>query len=302
MTKYYTGWIRDTPDHRDFSPFGDGPMKISQRAKRGGESGDPLGSVRDIVGTGQVTNDKVSLRGGFPPIENQLETNSCAANAAVALMEYFERDSTGHYVDHSRLFLYKVSRRLANLVGDIGTTVRATMGGMAIFGVPPEQYWPFDVSRVDDEPPAFCYAFAQSFQALTYFRLDTVGTTNDELLDRVLTTLEAGIPCMFGFTTFPALMHPPDGRIAYPSPVDVTGGGHAVLAVGYDTTMEITHPVTNERTTGAIEIRNSWGSAWGENGYGWLPFKYITNGLAVDWWSLVKSEWVPLKQFGNSQS
>ena len=47
------------------------------------------------------------------------------------------------------------------------------------------------------------------------------------------------------------------------------------------------------KTTGALLIRNSWG----EGGYGWLPYEYVLQGMAVDWWTLLKSEWVATGQF-----
>jgi len=45
-------------------------------------------------------------------------------------------------------------------------------------------------------------------------------------------------------------------------------------------------------------IRNSWGSGWGELGYGWLPYSYLLSGLAEDWWVLLKAEWVDTDEFG----
>ena len=68
-------------------------------------------------------------------------------------------------------------------------------------------------------------------------------------------------------------------------------GGHAVVAVGYDDAKVI------NGVAGAIKIRNSWGTGWGAAGYGWLPYRYFTNRLATDIWSLVRSEYIDLAPF-----
>ncbi len=44
--------------------------------------------------------------------------------------------------------------------GDTGSFLRTTMGALSLFGVPPEEYWAYDVADFDKEPTAFCYAFA----------------------------------------------------------------------------------------------------------------------------------------------
>jgi C1A family cysteine protease len=75
-------------------------------------------------------------------------------------------------------------------------------------------------------------------------------------------------------------------------------GGHAVVVVGYDDAKKIQNTGGGPKTTGAFRIRNSWGKSWGDAGYGWLPYEYVLQGLAVDWWSLIKSSWVDTKVFG----
>jgi C1A family cysteine protease len=41
-----------------------------------------------------------------------------------------------------------------------------------------------------------------------------------------------------------------------------------------------------------------WDTEWGEKGYGWLPYEYVLKGLADEFWSLIKSEWIESGEFG----
>ncbi len=75
-------------------------------------------------------------------------------------------------------------------------------------------------------------------------------------------------------------------------------GGHAIVAVGYDNNKKIKNATSGKETKGAFLIRNSWGTGWGDSGYGWLPYEYVLHGMAVDWWSLLKAEWVDTGVFG----
>jgi C1A family cysteine protease len=52
-------------------------------------------------------------------------------------------------------------------------------------------------------------------------------------------------------------------------------GGHAVLAVGYDD--------AKQRFT----VQNSWGTSWGDKGFFYMPYEYLTNpNLADDFWTM----------------
>jgi C1A family cysteine protease len=234
-------------------------------------------------------------------MEDQQTIGSCTAHAGVGLVEYFERRAFGKHIDASRLFLYKVTRNLLKWTGDTGAFLRTTMYALTLFGVPPEEYYLYNTPDYDKEPPAFCYAFAQSFQAISYYRLDPPGTAKDALLARIKTDLSKGLPSMFGFTVYSSISqaNTNGGKIPYPTRGERVEGGHAIDAVGYDDNLKIknTNPGGIE-TTGALLIRNSWGTGWGSAGYGWLPYKYVLDGLATDWWSLIKSEWVDTGQFG----
>jgi len=289
------GWRPDYPDFRDYTAEHD---VITPRQKALGQK-DSLKAMFAKMGLGKPTRAKPpkekDLREWCPPVEDQGQLGSCTAHAGVAVIEYFERRAFGRHVDASRLFLYKVTRNLMKETGDTGAYLRSTMGALVLFGVPPEEYWAYRVDDFDVEPPAFCYAFAQSYQAIKYYRLDPPGTSTDALLDRIKTNLAAGLPSMFGFTVYTSISQADgkDGKIPYPTPGENVEGGHAIVAVGYSAGMKIRNTGKNGiETTGALLIRNYWGTGWGDGGYGWLPYDYVRNGLAEDWWSVIKSEWV----------
>ncbi|UCC48829.1 MAG: cysteine protease [Gemmatimonadota bacterium] len=293
-----TGWLPPLPDLRDYTED-EADIPAMRKAL-----GMPAG------GKAMAAPTKVDLREWCSPIEDQGSLGSCTAHAGVGVVEYFETRAFKRHIDASRLFVYKTTRNLMGVVGDTGAWLRNTMGALALCGTPPERYWPYTTRRepgpagdptFDDEPPSFVYSVADNYEALRYFCHDPLskGVSPDKVLASVKRYLAHGIPSMFGFFGFPSFGRSDvSGGIPYPCPGERAIWGHAVVAVGYDDGMTVTNTQCNKKTKGALLIRNSWGTGWGDKGYGWLPYQYLLDGLARDFWSLLRTGWVETKQFG----
>lgn len=281
------GWLPDYPDFRDYTLKHEETYKLVS----------PTGLEKVDV---TCLPSSVDLRKWCSPVENQGQIGSCTANAGAGVVEYFENRAFGRYLDASRLFLYKVTRNFANLKGDSGAFLRSTMGALVLFGVPPEEYWPYTDKDpdFDKEPSAFCYSFATSYKSIKYFRHDSPNLSKEAVLESIKKTLAAGIPSMFGFTVFNSISQAAkSGKIPFPCSKEKILGGHAIVAVGYNDSMVIKNTTCGIETQGALLIRNSWGESWGDKGHGWLPYDYILKEVAVDFWSILQQNWVDTGQF-----
>jgi C1A family cysteine protease len=293
------GWLPDVPKPQDYTedhPEVASLLAKTQLAPRVANAVPGAVAAQAPKAAPMASPTAVDLRPWFSPIEDQGSLGSCTANAAAGLLEYYERRGSGHYIDASRLYIYKVSRNLLGWVGDTGAYLRTAMEALTLFGAPPERYWPYDGSppasnaHFDEEPPAFCYAFGANYQSIKYFRLDPNAAAPATVLSNIKAFAAAGFPSMFGFPVYKEYDHPlPGGLIAYPT----TGyrGGHANVVAGYDDNLMI----GSDR--GALLIRNSWGTGWANAGYGWMSYRYVTAGLATDFWSMTSSKWVDTGQF-----
>ncbi len=283
MMRKGMGWIPDYPDFRDWH---DDKKEIKELLKK-----TSVFEKKDLPKT-------VDLRKWCSPVKNQGSLGSCTAQAAISLLEYYENRAFKKYIEGSRNFLYKVSRKLLKWEGDSGAFIRTTIGAMVLFGVPPEEYWQYDEKNFDIEPTPFCYAFAQNYQTIKYYKLDTNKISPTNLLKKIKKHLASGLGLIFGFSVYSSYTQAENtGKIPYPCEKERSAGGHALMAVGYSDNIEIKNKNCGEKTKGAILIKNSWGKDWGEDGYGWLPYEYILKGLAVDWWTILKNEWIDTDEF-----
>ncbi len=269
---YGFGFHRDLPDVRDLLPQQEAVAGLLKRLK-------PCGT----------RPDRVDWREYFDKVCDQGVLAASVPLACTGLARYFERRSSGRILDPSALFVYQAAQRLLGWTGDSGVPPCAALEVVARFGVPPERCWPYDPARLGCQPDGFVYASSRRFDGLRYVRLDGRGTTGAEVLQTVRSWLAAGFVSVLGFPVPGSLSA--EAEIPYPTVFDSIRGGVAALAVGYDDHRRL------RAGRGALLARLCWGSQWGEVGYGWLPYAYVRERLAVDFWTLLSPEWLASAEF-----
>jgi C1A family cysteine protease len=222
---------------------------------------------------GVVPPPRVDLRDGCPPVYDQGELGSCTAHAIAGAVEFaMRRQQLADVFTPSRLFLYYHERVIEGTMdADAGAMLRDGIKSVARLGAPHEGLWPYVIAKFRARPGRPVYRDGLAHQALLYRRVT-------QTLDQLKGCLAGGFPFVFGFAvyeSFEGARVRRTGRVPMPGPRETLLGGHAVLAVGYDD------------TAGVFLIRNSWGSSWGQHGYGAMPYAYLAEeNLSEDFWTI----------------
>jgi C1A family cysteine protease len=294
------GWLKDYPSIKDYGPqeaerrLLTDVGKVDLRREENVKS-----ALRNTLKDRKTKTFPTSIdnRKYCSPVKDQGQLGSCTANMAANMYEYMSKRGKSSYVELSRLFIYKTTRWLLHLTGDTGAYIRSALGALVVYGAPPEQYYPYEISKFDDIPDVLNAGFAQSFQVTKYFRLDKGIPSNEHLVARMKEYVAKGFCLGIGFTVFDSIEDAAGngGYVQYPRPTESVQGGHAVTIVGYD---------EKKGVDGSFLFKNSWGTDWGERGYGWIPMNYFVKQenadapLADDIWTIIKQEWLDLGEFG----
>ncbi|WP_345687998.1 C1 family peptidase [Novipirellula caenicola] len=281
------GWCPDITDPRDF-PFTQGiltnrPATLAPTTPSPPTLARPLNSLPDFLATSRLPAaqilDEETLQ--LHP-RNDGPDHSTAAVMSLSLVDWLSRRWRGIPLNRSVKFLHQMTIRTQGGGGVMGVGLRATLKTLVRFGAPPEPMWPSNSPAADFPTDPMLFAFRGDYANLKFYRIDDRSSSANDTLIAIKQWLASGAPCLFGFSV-------PDCLTTHswiPHEHDRSGilGGTAAIAMGYDDDFVENAPRPELR--GALRIRCGWGDQWGEHGYGWLPYRYVLERWAIDFWGV----------------
>jgi len=213
----------------------------------------------------------VDLRATWWTIGDQENTGSCVGWASADGVARYHMVAAGKIAKNVLLsprFTWMASKetdtftaRPETFIEEAGTTLKAAMDILRKYGAATMAQLPFHISTLmytGDENTFFASAAQRKISA--YFNLH-------KDINQWKTWLASHGPIMAGLS----VDHTWDNATATHGNLDVfmpntVRGGHAVTIVGYT-------------STGRIIIRNSWGTAWGDHGFGYALPAYIAGAF-----------------------
>jgi C1A family cysteine protease len=250
--KFFGGWTPDVPSIKDWK-LAESPM-------------------RDAATPDQIP-DRRTL-GQNAPVMNQGDIGSCVGCSTAYGVEYLRRtDRDKLSTQYSPLFQYYMARvrdgeQWANV--DAGAYIRDSMDSLRIDGIAPESKWKYVTKNFAKKPTASVLKAAGSWKLGAHWRCETV--------EDIMRALSSGCAVVGGIACYSSMFTravDQTGKIPMPSRTDTNEGGHALYFDRYTLSDRL------------FRFQNSWGTGWGDGGYGYVSFDYLANKeLADDFWAM----------------
>lgn len=209
------------------------------------------------VGTGDLPTS-VDLTNYLPPVGHQGTQQSCVGWAsAYALKSFQEKVELKTTTLFSPSFIYN---QRSNNVRDGGMSIIEALNIISDQGAATLQDMPYVVTDFVSPPSPSAKENAKPFRIEGWRKVNILD------IKEVKAQINANYPVIIAASTdegFKAANRGAGGQFIWKSPGGNHTGYHAMLVVGYDNAMN------------AFKVLNSWGDAWGNNGYCWIDYTYF---------------------------
>lgn len=238
---------------------------IANAQRLGANFGDPE-EYRDIPLAVQkdrgVLPERIDLSSDFPRPGDQGNQSSCVGWAvAYALKGYLEKKERA-WPGNSRTQLFSPAYIYNQINGgvDEGSSIADALDLVLTKGVATLEDFPYTDTNFTRMPGPELIEDSKEFAIASYRRLDASPDALVSLTSLAKNHLASGFPVLIGMQVGKQFMSHSGGGIYKATGTGNDEGGHAMCTVGYDDSRQ------------AFKVINSWGTGWGEGGFGWVDY------------------------------
>ncbi len=215
-----------------------------------------------------TTPCSVSLKSQVLQVYNQGSEGSCTANAYCMAYRMLNPDKS---FNPSRQYCYWKERLIATSnnpdhVTDSGANVEDGIKWVSENGICSESSWPYTPTTVNTPPPPACDVEAVGHKL---GRLTDIPVGNVNLIKQALVNVTPVLIAFGVYSNFEGTFTSKTGIVTMPTTSDMFLGGHEILIVGY------------HDFPGYFTCLNSWGSGWGNGGYAYFPYNFVSDNKLV---------------------
>jgi C1A family cysteine protease len=218
-----------------------------------------------------TTVQSVDLRNYFNNIKNQEQQGSCLAFTLTSIYEYILKSNNVKQIDLSEAFLYYNTRKkTGNEEEDNGSNLQNAIDSLAEYGICLENLCPYDENVFNKKPDE--NAYADALQRRVKKALNVNGTLHD-----IKSALSDGHPVAISLKIYPSFGNNSFGFVQLPSEKELANieaeknYSHAMVITGFNDENKF------------FVVRNSWGTSFGDSGYCYVPYSYISDTSLFNW-------------------
>ena len=198
------------------------------------------------------------------PARDEGEIGATVGFATEYALEFQIKKNLNRSVRISPRYLYYLARGGANQYA--GAVIKDAIDVLSRHGAVAEDVWPYDPKDAGGPPPDV--SRAELFKIKASRPLNSV--------DDVKNALRTYGPVVAGISVYASMQSKEvakTGIVPMPGKNEQLLGGHAVCIVGYNDASQL------------FKFENMWGSAWGDHGYGYMPYAFFTK-YSSDVWAI----------------
>lgn len=204
---------------------------------------------------------EIDLRKQFTPIKDQGQLGACASFATISIYEHIHKKNKNEDIDLSEYFLYYNARAKKNETSvDSGSSLYHNLESMTQEGACLESLCKYRTDVCDAKPSDEAYGDAETRKVKKALNVKCN-------LEDIKSAVAEGYPVLISLKIFESFQ-PVAGFIPLPSSdekLDEKHGNHAMVICGYSDDKKV------------FIVRNSWGTSFGDRGYCYIPYSYISD-------------------------